>query len=365
MKTIVIAAGGTGGHLFPAQALAEQLVHVSLDDSLLFIAGGLKTNRFFDRERFLYEEVPCSPLLSKNPLKMIKGVFNLIHATVKSIEILKEKKVSLVVGFGSYYTVPVILAARWLNIPIILHEANNIPGKANRLLGRFASCVALNFPNTASFFKGKTEVVGLPLRATFYRPNRSKESALTYYDLSSQKKVFLIYGGSQGAKAINDAIINFVENLSQFPLQIIHLTGNDTTTEYLKELYQKHNIKAAVKTFENNMHFAWTACDFFIGRSGASTVAESIECEVPGILIPYPYANQHQETNADFLINEVNSSIKISQQNLSVEALAKALRLFCDEKYLESKKKAIKDYKSRFIHKSFVDIIHFYLSGGL
>ena len=146
VKKVVITAGGTGGHLYPAQALAQQLKKLSPSREVLFVAGGLLTSRFFNRDQFNFEEVACSPLLSRNPLKVLKGLKNLVRGTSQTVAILKRFKPDVVVGFGSFYTAPILLAAKWLKIPIILHEANSVPGKANQWLASFADTVAVHFP---------------------------------------------------------------------------------------------------------------------------------------------------------------------------------------------------------------------------
>ncbi len=348
-KRILITAGGTGGHLYPAQALAQQLMRQSGASNVLFVAGGLGTNRYFDRNCFSFREIACSPLLSRNLLKSFKGMTNLFKGFKESVAILKDYRPDVVVGFGSYYTVPTLLAARWLKIPIVLHEANSIPGRANKWLAPLAACIGLHFPLTAAFFKkGKTVEVGLPLREGYHLKAVSKEAALTYYGLSAQRTTLLICGGSQGARAINQLIEQCLPVLRRLSLQIIHLTGDADTALALTALYASQHIPANVKAFESQMQMAWCAADGFVGRSGASTIAESIEFEVPGLLIPYPYAtNQHQEKNADFLVDTVGSAWKLLELGLNSERLGKGIEdLFQDQQYAIFKK-ALKTYKQR------------------
>lgn len=347
-KRIVITAGGTGGHLYPAQALAQQFMKQSTDSDVLFVAGGLEKNRYFDRNSFSFQEVACLPLLSRNPLKCLKGVSHLFKGVSQSIAILKKYRPDVVVGFGSYYSVPTLLAAKWLKIPIVLHEANSIPGRANKWLAPFASCVGIHFPLTATFFKCQTLEVGLPLREGYHIDAVSRETALAYYGLSSRNRTLLVCGGSQGARAINQLIEKCLPTFKRLSLQLIHLTGDANQTETLSALYASHQVPACVKTFENQMQMAWGAADGFVGRSGASTIAESIAFEVPGILIPYPYAtDQHQDKNADFLEQTVGSAWKLSESRLTAERLGKAVEdLFQDSQY-RAFKEALKNYKQR------------------
>lgn len=356
-KRILITAGGTGGHLYPAQALAQQCLRQKIAPEVLFVAGGLKNSRYFDRDCFSFQEIVSSPLVSLHPLKFLKGMTHLFKGFWQSQVILKKYQPDVVVGFGSYYTVPVLLAAKWLNIPIVLHEANSVPGKANQWLAPLATCIGLHFPLTAACFKGKTVEVGLPLREGYCLEAVSKESALHYYGLSSQFQTLLIFGGSQGAQAINQLIKDCLPTLQRLGLQIIHLTGDAHLANSLAALYASYQIPAHVKAFEDQMQMAWRAADGFIGRAGASTIAESIEFEVPGILIPYPYANQHQEKNADFLVDHVKAAWKLLQPGLTSKQLSeKMTSLFQAEQFFLFKK-ALKDYKQRPCQMTLCDLI--------
>ena len=153
MPHVVITAGGTGGHLYPAQALAEQFTQQPMPHDVLFVAGGLRTNRNFDRTRFSFQEITCSPFVSRHPLKSLKGMQNLCRGIDESVAILRQFKPDVVVGFGSFYTVSAVLAARWLKIPIILHEANSIPGKANQWLSPLPPLSLYVFPRPPLFQK--------------------------------------------------------------------------------------------------------------------------------------------------------------------------------------------------------------------
>lgn len=347
-KRILITAGGTGGHLFPAQGLAEELMKEPSVSKVLFAAGGLDKCAYFDRARFSFQEVACSPLCFRNPLKAMKGAVNLFKGFRESRAILDHFRPDVVVGFGSYYTVPILLAAIWLKIPFILHEANSVPGKANQWLSSFASCVALHFPLAASYFKNKTVEVGLPLREGFKRGDVSLESALEYYGFCPSRRTLLICGGSQGAAAINKLAEQCTSVMKRLSLQVIHLTGDPLKAKDLASLYARQQIPACVKPFESRMQMAWGSADCFIGRSGASTIAESVEFEVPGILIPYPYATDlHQDKNADYLVRTIGSAFKFDEAHLTPEKLGMAVEEIFDERRFLHFQEAIRVYKRR------------------
>lgn len=344
---ILIAAGGTGGHLFPAQGLAQQLINHPDRHIFLFVAGGLSTNRYFDSARFPYKEISTAPLISRNPFKLLKGMFKTIGGIKQSVKIIKDFKPDVVVGFGSFYTVPILLAARMCKIPIVLHEANSVPGKANQWLAPLADAVGIHFPSTAAFFKQPTFEVGLPLREG-YKLGICKTEGYRYFNLDEELTTVLIFGGSQGAKAINELVKKVIQKDLKKPFQVIHLTGDDSSAQEMFEVYAKNGIRAAVKKFEKEMHHAWAIADCFISRSGASTIAEAMEFEVPGILIPYPYAtDQHQERNAEFFVDVVGGGAKCLEEHLTADELSFQLKALLNEQEREKKKQAINKYKNR------------------
>lgn len=347
-KKILISAGGTGGHIYPAQGLAQQLKKHSSQHEILFVAGGLHTNRYFERVLFPYQEVACSLLLSKNPLKVGKGIWNLIRGVYQSLKIIRQFKPDVVVGFGSYYTVPTLLAAKIAKIPIVLHEANSIPGKANKWLASYVDCIGVHFPSTCHLLGKKAIEVGMPLREGYRRSSLSKNEARAYFQLDPDVPTLLIFGGSQGAQAINHLMKSCIQDGAQLSVQLIHLTGNEQNVEEFTQFYQEYGIKACVKAFEKQMNLAWQAADIFMGRSGASTVAEAMEFEVPGILIPYPYAtDNHQEINANFLAQTVKGGVKYREKELTSTKLKHILTQCLQSYYINQMREAIHSYKTR------------------
>jgi UDP-N-acetylglucosamine--N-acetylmuramyl-(pentapeptide) pyrophosphoryl-undecaprenol N-acetylglucosamine transferase len=337
-KRILITAGGTGGHLYPAQGLAQQLVN----HDILFVAGGLGTNRYFDRSVFPFKEVAC------HPLNQVKGWLSLLKGVWQSWKIIRHYQPDVVVGFGSYYTVATLLAAKFAKVPIVLHEANSIPGKANQWFAPYAKAIGVHFPSTISLLKGKVVEVEMPLRAGYERSCIAREAALRYFEMNETEPVLLIFGGSQGAKTLNQWIQRWLKKSANWIGQCIHLTGDESIVSALQSAYIENGIKACVKSFETHMQFAWRAADFFVGRAGASTIAEAIEFEVPGILVPYPYAtDQHQDQNADFLVNTIGGAIKVNEPLEQANDLFEAIQQLTDSKNRAKKQEAIQAYKAR------------------
>lgn len=249
MPGVVITAGGTGGHLFPAQALARKLPY-----SVTFLGPKLSSSPFFFKE-CPYVDIPAS----KKPHTLIRGIF-------KSMRVLRKTRPETVIGFGSFHTLPVLLAALLLRIPIVLYEPNRVTGRVNRLFSRFGTLISNG--------------VKVPLLT----PNIvSKEEARAYYGLDPKKKTVLICGGSQGAQIFDSIELEY---------QVIHIIGKHGRAQRTKN--------RCVKFFEEKMNYAWCAADLAISRAGASSVAEHEHFDVPTIFIPFPGAtDDHQMANAE------------------------------------------------------------------
>jgi UDP-N-acetylglucosamine--N-acetylmuramyl-(pentapeptide) pyrophosphoryl-undecaprenol N-acetylglucosamine transferase len=343
-KRILIATGGTGGHIYPAMALAQQYE----EDQILFIGGGLSQNRYFDRTAFDHRTVACGAFTNKSPLSLLRSCINIARGIWQSCKLIREFKPDIAVGFGSYYSFPPLIAAKLLSVPIVLHEANSIPGKVNRLLSPYALAMGVHFPKTMELAKGNRFVVGMPLRKSFRKGNVNCSEARSYFGLPEKGITLLVFGGSQGAQVINRRVLEAMRLLRLVDLQIIHVAGDAVQARELVDGYEKLGIKACVKPFEERMDLAWGAADFVISRSGAGSIAEQLEFEVPGILIPFARAaDDHQNHNADFLVDAVGGARKIQENELSPEKLAKLISEFLDDdgKVLEQMKWSMAEYK--------------------
>jgi UDP-N-acetylglucosamine--N-acetylmuramyl-(pentapeptide) pyrophosphoryl-undecaprenol N-acetylglucosamine transferase len=338
-KRVVLSAGGTGGHLFPAQSLARDLSNWEV----LFAAGELKSNRFFDRESFSFEEVDCATFSFTQPLKILKGCCRILKGVRQCQHILRCFNPDLVVGFGSFFTLPVLTAALIEKVPIILHEQNAVLGKVNRLFASFAHKTTITFPKTRDYLKGKAlkksvEVI-FPLRklSTF-----NQEECWKYFDLEPSKPTLLVFGGSQGATRLNTLVLDAMTQLKNY--QVLHFTGNDARSAEAKKRYQDLHIPACVKSFEPFMDRAMRIADYAVTRAGASTIAELIEYELPALLIPYPHAtDNHQEKNGAHFVSLVKAGKMYKENELGPALLAETIlqQLPC----LQAMKKNIASYK--------------------
>lgn len=328
-KKLLVTVGGSGGHVFPATAVVKDLLEKDPDWDVLFAGGGLSKNRFFQDEAFQVKDVSYGAVSLKQPWKTLKSAVSICKGFREGLHILNTFKPDLVLGFGSYHTFPLLAAATWQDYPLVIHEANSIPGKVNRLFAPRALQVGVLFPDT-SITGAEPRYCSLPLRPTMNKEKVSREAAFRYFGLKDDKPVLLIFGGSQGARGINQKISIALGSLAKSEtssfIQILHFTGDTQTSTQLKALYHHYGYKACVKDFELNMHYAFAIADLAVTRAGGGTCAEAIEFELPMIQIPYPHASEnHQLANANFMARRVEGSIVIQEQQLTPEIFMELL----------------------------------------
>jgi len=329
---ILIAAGGTGGHLFPAQQLSEKLLKDGHCE-IYFAGHKLAETPFFKREGVFFKEIASAPL--KNIFLFFAAVWK---GFFQSLRLIRSFKPDAVVGFGSFHSFPVLLAAAVLRKKIVLFEANCLLGKVNRLFIPIACKIALQFP-VEKKLSGKEVYVPLLPWNLFYNSvkKHSQSEARAAFQLSPDLFTILVFGGSQGAAFLNQAFCDATRLLKQKGLQfqVIHLTGKEG-----KASYEGAEIPICVKTFENEMPVAYGAADLVVCRSGAGTVAELIRFQKPAILIPFLYASEdHQKINGKYLSETVGGSRLLLQLDASPERLAEEILAIKEE--LQQRKEAL------------------------
>ena len=298
---IIIAGGGTGGHLFPAIALAEEFESRGKDNEILFV--GTKKGieyRILPTKGFKLKTILVSGVTGGSPLQRVIGVLKFLLGFFQSLGIIYSFRPNLVLGTGGYVSAPVILAAWLFRINTAICEQNSIPGLTNRILGRLVKKVFIAFEESAPYFPPqKTYCTGNPIRKEFLSfalPARKQNQSFT----------LLILGGSQGARSINHNMINSLDYLSSLrnKIKIIHQTGASDFS-WVKKEYEKKGFKAEVVSFISDIAPVYQEADLVISRAGAITITEILASGKPSILIPYPYAAyNHQEVNAQILVNK-------------------------------------------------------------
>ena len=327
---IAIAGGGTGGHLFPALAVAEVLRERG-HEVLIFISekeiDALATK---DRGEFRFEKLPSIGM----PKLFSPAIFGFLKRFNESLApcraIYREFKPDAVLGMGGFTSTSPILAGRFRKIPTFIHESNAIPGKANRLNGRLANMVLLGFSECAKYFtKARCEVTGTPIRRSL-TTKIPRDKALEAFGLRPDRKTLFVMGGSQGAQGINKAVTDALPQLKAAGLQVIHLTGKHDEQAMLAS-YQRENFPAYVAAFHHRMEEAYSAADCAITRSGAASLAELSHFGIPSILIPYPHAAEnHQALNAE-IFDRAGAAVVLNESETTGETLAQKVRWMIED----------------------------------
>mgnify|MGYP001574690902 FL=1 len=317
---VLVAAGSSGGHIFPALSFLDALKQKGKNIETLLL---LPQNCILDRAEYASENIKYISIISNKPgfnLRKVVFVFNLLKGFLQSLVVLLEFHPDIVVGFGSLASVPAIFFAWMFRMSTLIHEQNVIPGRANLLLSMFADRIAVSFSQSRNYFKinrKKIVYTGNPIRRQMAKVDGPE--ALNFFGLDQGKFTILVMGGSQGSRRIN---LEFLKAASVGPrFQVIHLAGN-ADFDLLKAKYAALNLKVKLFKFLKEMHYAYSACDLVISRAGAATISEITYFQVPAILIPYPYAYAHQSANAGVL-KDAGCAVVIKDEELNGLGLSK------------------------------------------
>ena len=319
---LLIAGGGTGGHLFPGVALAEEVVTRRPGNQVLFVGteAGLEAT-VIPREGYPIEFIKVRKLRGGGLVGFILGLFAVPSAIFQSLRILRRFKPDVVIGVGGYASGPIALAAWMMRIPVAVQEQNAVPGLTNRILGRFVRVAFTAFDEAAEYFgHPQVQKLGNPIRRAFL-DNFLKSK------VEQAKCGILVFGGSQGAHALNMRVLEAMPHLADLreTFCIVHQTGK-ADLEAVKKGYEGMGIKADVKEFIHNMSEAYTQAELVVSRAGASTLAELAVCKKAAILVPYPFAaDNHQELNARALV-AAGAAVMIRESDLTGERLAQEVR---------------------------------------
>jgi UDP-N-acetylglucosamine--N-acetylmuramyl-(pentapeptide) pyrophosphoryl-undecaprenol N-acetylglucosamine transferase len=316
---IVIAGGGTGGHLFPGVAIAQEFLRLDPAARILFMGTetGLES-RVLPALGFELSTLPVRGFKGKGMGQKLAALLAVPRSFVRAAACLRLNRADLVIGLGGYISFPGIIAAKALGIPAVIHEQNSVPGLSNRMLAAIADRVFISYEETRPFFNaGKTVFSGTPVRMS--------QSAAQPATDDSRLCVF-ICGGSQGAHAINQAMLDALADLDDVKREVhfIHQTGAQDAG-VVAQGYKSRKLDALVAPFIDDMYAAYGQAHVVVSRAGASTLAELALCGKPSILIPYPYAaHNHQEHNARAFSSR-GAAILLLASDLNGLSLAQAL----------------------------------------
>ena len=335
----LFAGGGTGGHLFPAVAVAEQIREMKPEADILFIGTKDRIEgRIVPKLGFKFKSIWIKGFSRKINFENILFPLKLFVSLIQSLFISISFKPKVAIGSGGYVAGPAIWAASVMGAKIILIEQNSYPGVTTRLLERYASEVHLSFQESKKYLRREKihHFTGNPVRKNLGR--MKKIEALRKFGLSGEKKTLLVLGGSLGAKTINEAMSESIKMLEENNVQVIWQTGKN----YFEQFKQMNSANIKVYDFIEDMNSAYSACDLLLARAGATTIAELLNLGIPAILVPSPnVAENHQYYNAKSL-SDNEAAIMIEDKNLKKDLPMFVLETINSENKLSSlKKKAL------------------------
>ena len=324
---VVIACGGTGGHVFPGLAVAEALKSRGHQVLLLISEKQIDATAVRDRNEFRIEKIPAVGLPALFSVQVFSFATKFLNGFAACRRIYRSFGPDAVLGMGGFTSTGPILAGRMAGLPTFIHESNAIPGKANRLNAWLSKRVLLGFQECARCFPDAAiEVTGTPIRNSLKRPV-DRHQALDNLRLKSGLQTVLVMGGSQGAHGINQAVLATLPRFAARPVQFIHLTGSEDE-HYVYECYRKERIPAFVSAFYHRMEEAYTVANVAIARSGAASLTEISYFGLPTILIPYPFAAEnHQLLNAEMFARHGTAEV-LEESRVSADTLGSLIGQF-------------------------------------
>jgi UDP-N-acetylglucosamine--N-acetylmuramyl-(pentapeptide) pyrophosphoryl-undecaprenol N-acetylglucosamine transferase len=329
-KKIVIAGGGTGGHIFPAIAIANALKSIDKDIEILFIgAKGRMEMEKVPQAGYTIEGLDIAGFNRSSLIKNIGLPYKLLKSFLQVRTIFKKFKPDAAIGVGGYSSFPVLRFAQANGIKTFIHESNSFAGKSNIMLGKKAIKIFTGTDGMEKFFPGeKIMITGNPVRNIISDAAISRSEGVNFFSLSEEKKIMLVVGGSLGAKSINEAIDAGLNKLAEAGVQTIWQTGKPYATRAKERIEGRQGVWA--NDFITKMEYAYAAADVVVARSGAMTVAELCTVKKPVIFVPYPFAAEdHQTVNALQLVNK-NAALLIKDSDAEKKLVDAAIGLAAD-----------------------------------
>jgi len=321
---IIIAGGGTGGHVFPAISIADEISEKNNSDEILFVGTqkGME-NELLKKNGYQIKHISSRGFVGRGLFRTLIASFYALKGLLDSISIIKKFKPDVALGVGGYVSGPLLLAAVMLRLPTAICEQNTIPGVTNRILGKVVKKIFASFDSSVQYFPSKKVLItGNPIRKNILEISSNARN--------SDFITVLIFGGSQGAYSLNRAVPEAFSTIEHSNISIIHQTGKKDF-DYVKALYSDNGVHADVLPFIDNMAGAYGKSDLVIARAGAGTIAEITALGKPSILVPFPYAaHNHQLENAKILEDE-GASVLIEDKDATPEKLAHTLTKLLDK----------------------------------
>ncbi|MBK9732363.1 MAG: undecaprenyldiphospho-muramoylpentapeptide beta-N-acetylglucosaminyltransferase [Chitinophagaceae bacterium] len=328
---IIISGGGTGGHIFPAIAIANAIRKIDPAADILFIGAlGRMEMEKVPKAGYRIEGLPIAGLQRSLSLQNLLLPFKVINSLMKASSIIKSFKPNVVVGVGGYASGPVLYAGSMSGIPTLIQEQNSFAGITNKILGKRAKRICVAYEGMEQFFpKEKITITGNPVRKDILNLEGKRAEGLQYFDLNDKRQTILVIGGSLGARTINESIQSHLSELMNEEVQVLWQTGkryfemNATAAKGMEE-------KIKVKEFIDRMDLAYAVADVVISRAGALSIAELCICKKPCVLVPSPnVAEDHQTKNALALVTK-DAALMIKDEEAKEKLIATTLKLLKD-----------------------------------
>jgi len=333
-----MVGGGTGGHIYPAIAIAEAIQEVDIDSQILFVGSddGIET-RIIPKERFSLATIRARRMLRIISFRSLMAPFYAVLAFIDSIKVLNNFKPDAIVATGGFVSLPVVFAGVFKRVPVLLHEGNVTPGLSTRICKWFAKRITVAFESSRRYYRfRRVYCTGGPVRRQIIKAVRG--ISIQNMGMKQDNKYLLVLGGSQGARSINNLIIELLPDLSGLNVQIIHICGErnyDSIKDSAGQSYTNYHLIP----YMYNIWDGLAAADLVISRAGATAISEILARGIPSILIPFPYSSEcHQDHNADILKNS-GAAIVINEKDLTKERLRDEIILILNDKELQQKMK--------------------------
>ncbi len=315
---VLIAAGGTGGHIYPGIAVANEVKRRDASSAVRFVgtAKGLET-RLVPKAGFELSLIESAGLKSVGLAGQVRGLMLLPKSFLAARRLIREFRPEVVVGAGGYVSGPVLLTAAMMRVPTLVMESNALPGFTNRRLARFVDAAAVSFEESLTYFRGKGVVIGNPVRREFFEIKRKGRDPESFS--------ILVFGGSQGARAINEATVAALPHLGEVKgrMRVVHQTG-EADFEKVRQDYEAAgwSERADVRKYIDDMVASFASADLVVCRAGATTTAELIAAGKAALMVPFPFAaDDHQRKNAEAL-QSAGAAVMILQQEATGARLA-------------------------------------------
>jgi len=340
----LFAGGGTGGHIFPAIAIADEIKKIDEDSEILFIgAKGRIEEKIVPSNNYRLETIDITGFDRRAVSKNASLPYKFISALIRCRKIIKEFKPDVVIGTGGFVCGPVVYVANRMKIPTLIQEGNSFAGRTIKFLAAKSDRVVINFEETRNYLKRKDNIIRIshPIRSSLKKTDRQK--ALGYFALSADKKTIFIFGGSQGAIGINKGIEKIIGRLFDNDLNVIWQTGISDYERLSKE-FQFLNSGVRILEFIDNIEHAYSASDIVICRAGITSIMEIAYLKMASILIPLPTsAENHQELNARSLAKR-GAAILVFQNEMEKKLFDEITNLLKDEKRILKMKEEVKSF---------------------